>query len=74
MPRVAGSLRHRPAVVILKLGEQAVHHIAAGQTSFPTGETRCDPAHQLIEQPPVRGMVSRVTSGCRLVVLFHKLA
>ena len=72
--RVPGGLRHRPAVVILQFGQQAVHHVAAGHAGLPPGEARRDPPHQVIEQVLVRIMVYRGISGCRVIVLFHKLA
>ena len=73
-PRVPGGLGHRPAVVIVQLGQQGVHHVAAGLAGLPPGEARCDPAQQVIEQVPVHVMGYRGISGCCLVVLFHKLA
>lgn len=72
--RVPGGLGHRPAVVILEFGHQAVHHVTAGHAGFPPGKTRRDPSHQVIEQSLVRIMVCRGTSGCCLVVLSRKLA
>jgi hypothetical protein len=60
--------------VIFEFGQQAVHHVAAGQPGFPPGEAGRDLPHQLIEQPLMHVMVHRGISGCRLVVLFHKLA
>jgi hypothetical protein len=72
--RVPGGLGHGPAVVILELGQQAVHHVTAGHAGFPPGKTRRNPPHQVIEQSLVRSMVDRDTSSCCLVVLFHKLA
>jgi hypothetical protein len=69
---VPGCLGHRPAVVIIQFRQQAVHHIAAGQAGFPPGEARRDPPHQLIEQPPMHAMIYRGTSGCCLIVVFHK--
>jgi hypothetical protein len=42
--RVPGGLAHRPAVVILQLAQQAVHHVTAGLAGLPPGETRGDPA------------------------------
>jgi hypothetical protein len=60
--------------VILELGEQSVHHVAAGHAGFPPGKTRRDPPHQVIEQPLVRVMIYAGASGCRLIGLFHKLA
>jgi hypothetical protein len=72
--RVPGGLGHGPAVVILELGEQSVHHIAAGLAGFPPGEAGRDLPHQVIEQPLVHLMVYRDISGCRLIVVFHKLA
>jgi hypothetical protein len=72
--RMAGGLGHRPAVVIVQFGQQAVHHVAAGETGLPPGEARRDPRQQVLEQPGVPFVVYRGTSGCRLIVLFHKLA
>ena len=72
--RVADRLGQRPAVVILQLRQQAVHHVTAGQPGFPAGEAWRDPGHQVIEQSRVRGMIYAGSSGCRVVVLFHKLA
>ena len=72
--RVPGGLGQRPAVVVLKLGQQAVHHVTAGQPGLPAGEARRDPRHQVIEQARVRVMVYAGSSGCRVIVLFHKLA
>ena len=72
--RVPGGLGHRPAVVIFQFRQQAAHHVAAGHAGLPPGETRSDPRQQLIEQARVRVMVYRCISGCRAIVLFHKLA
>ena len=71
---VPGRLGQRPAVVILQLAQQAVHHVTAGQPRVPPGEARRDLCHQVIEQSRVRGMIYAGSSGCRVVVLFHKLA
>jgi hypothetical protein len=51
-----------------------MHHVAAGHAGLPPGEARRDPPHQVIEQVLVRIMVYRGFSGCRVIVLFHKLA
>ena len=72
--RVPGGLAHRPAVVILQLAQQAVHHVTAGQAGLPPGEARSDPRHQVIEQASMPVMVYRGSSGCRAIVVFHKLA
>jgi hypothetical protein len=48
--RVPGGLAHRPAVMILQLAQQAVHHVTACQAGLPPGEARSDPRHQVIEQ------------------------
>jgi len=72
--RVPGSLGHGPAVVIVELGKHPVHHVAAGQAGLPAGEARRGPRQQVIEQAGVRGIVYAGASGCRLIVLFHKLA
>ena len=72
--RVPGGLGHRPAVVIFDFGQQAVHHVTAGHAGLPPGEARRDPPHQVIEQVLVRIMVYGGISGCRVIVLFHKLA
>jgi len=72
--RVPGRLGQGPAVVILQFGQQAVHHITAGQTGLPPGETRRHPRHQVIKQPGMRAMVYRGASGCRVIVQFHKPA
>jgi hypothetical protein len=60
--------------MILQLGQQTVHHVTAGLAGLPPGETWGDPAQQLIKQALVRIMVYRGSSGCRAIVLFHKLA
>ena len=70
--RVPGGLAHRPAVVILQLAQQAVHHVTAGQAGLPPGEARSDPRHQVIEQARRAVMVYRGSSGCRATVVFHK--
>jgi hypothetical protein len=72
--RVPGGLAHRPAVVILQLAQQAVHHVTAGQAGLPPGEARSDPRHQVIEQARMPVRVYRGSSGCRAIVVFHKLA
>ena len=46
----------------------------AGQAGLPPGEARRDPPHQVIEQARMHVMVYRGISGCRVIVLFHKLA
>jgi hypothetical protein len=71
---VPGRLGHGPAVMIFEFGQQAVYHIAAFHAGFPPGEAGRDLPHQLVEQPLMHVMVYRGISGCRLVVLFHKLA
>ena len=63
-----------PAIVILQLRQQAAHHVAAGHAGLPPGEARRDPRHQVIEQALVRIMVYRGLSGCRVIVVFRKLA
>ena len=73
-PGVPGGLGQGPAVVILQLRQQPVHHVTAGQPGVPAGEARRDPGHQVIEQSRVHGMIYAGSSGCRVVVLFHKLA
>jgi len=60
--------------VIVEFGEHPVHHVAAGQAGLPAGEARRGPRHQVIEQARLRGIVYAGASGCRLIVLFHKLA
>jgi hypothetical protein len=69
---VPGGLGQRPAVVILQLRQQPVDHVTAGQTGFPAGEARSDPRHQVIEQSGMRSMIYAGSSGCRVVVVFHK--
>jgi hypothetical protein len=71
---VPGRLGDGPAVVIVQLGQQAVHHVPAGHAGLPPSETRRDPSQQVTEQAGVRGIIYAGTSGCRLSVLFHKLA
>jgi hypothetical protein len=73
-PRVPGCLRDRPAVVILEFHQEAVHHVTAGQAGLPPGETRSDPAHQVLQKAGMRVMIYAGASGCRRIVLFHKLA
>ena len=72
--RVPGGLGHGPAVVIVEFREHPVHHVTAGQAGLPAGEARRGPRHQVIEQAVRRGIVYAGASGCRLIVLFHKLA
>jgi hypothetical protein len=60
--------------VIVEFGEHPVHHVAAGQAGLPAGEARRGPFQQVIEQAGVRGIVYAGASGCRVIVLFHKLA
>ena len=71
---VPGRLGKRPAVAILELGQQPVHHVAAGQTGLPSGEARRDPRHQVIEQVRVLVMVYAWRQRLPDIVLFHKLA
>jgi hypothetical protein len=71
---VPRGLGEGPAVVIVELRQQAVHHAAAGQPRFPPGEARRDPRHQVIEEAGMRAMFYRGTSGCRVIVQFHKPA
>ena len=71
---VPGGLGHGPAVVIVEFREHSVHHVTAGQAGLPAGEARRGPRHQVIEQAVRRGIVYAGASGCRLIVLFHKLA
>jgi hypothetical protein len=73
-PRVPGGLRDRPAVVILEFHQEAVHHVTASQAGLPLGEARSDPAHQVLQETGMRVMIYAGTSGCRRIVLFHKLA
>jgi len=70
--RVPGGLAHRPAVVILQLAQQAVHHVTAGQAGLPPGEARSDPRHQVTEQARMPVMAYRGSSGCRAIVVFCK--
>jgi hypothetical protein len=70
---VPGGLGEGPAVVIVQFRQQAVHHVAAGQPGLPPGEARRDPRQQVLKQGSVPVMVYRGISGCRLIVLFHKL-
>jgi hypothetical protein len=60
--------------VIFQFRQQAVHHVAAGHAGLPPGEAWRHPRHQVIEQALVRTMVYRGISGCRVIVVFHKLA
>jgi hypothetical protein len=48
--------------------------MSRGQAGLPAGGTRRGPRQQVIEQVGVRGIVYAGTSGCRVIVLFHKLA
>jgi len=70
---VPGRLGKRPAVAVLELGQQPVHHVLAGKTGLPSGEARRDLRHQIIEQVLVIVMIYAGISGCR-ICLFHKLA
>ena len=70
---VPGRLGKRPAVAVLELGQQPVHHVLAGKTGLPSGEARRDLRHQVIEQVLVIVTVYAGISGCR-ICLFHKLA
>jgi hypothetical protein len=63
---------YRPAVMILRLAQQAVHHVTAYQAGLPPGEARSDPRHQVIEQARMPVMVYRGSSGCRAIVVFCK--
>ena len=71
---VPGGLGQRPAVVILQLRQQPVDHVAAGQPRLAAGEARRYPGHQVIEQADMGGMIYAGSSGCRVVVVFHKPA
>ena len=72
--RVPGGLGQRPAVVILQLRQQPVHHVTAGQPRLAAGKARRYPGHQVIEQAGMRGMIYAGSSGCRVVAVFHKPA
>ena len=54
--------------------QQPVHHVTAGQPGLPAGEARRYPGHQVIEQARMRVMIYAGSSGCRVVVVFHKPA
>ena len=71
---VPGGFGQRPAVMVIEFGQQAVHHVTAGQPGFPASEARSYPGHQVIEQAGMRGMIYAGSSGCRVVVVFHKPA
>jgi hypothetical protein len=71
---VAGDLGQRPAVTVIEFAKQAVHHLPAGEPGFPAGEARRDPSHQVIEQVGVNAMIYAGSSGCQVVVVFHKPA
>jgi hypothetical protein len=60
--------------VIFQFRQQAAHHVTAGHAGLTPGETRRDPRHQVIEQAGMGVMIYADASGCRLIVLFHKLA
>jgi hypothetical protein len=65
---VPGGLGHGPAVVIIEFHQQAVHHVPAGQTGLPPGETRAGPRQQVIEQHGIRGIIYAGRSGCCAIV------
>ena len=44
------------------------------RTHLQAGEARSDPRHQVIEQARVPVMVYRGSSGCPVIIVFHKLA
>jgi hypothetical protein len=54
-------------------GQPSIHDFAVS-LGLPAGEARRGPFQQVIEQVGVRGIVYAGASGCRLIVLFHKLA
>jgi hypothetical protein len=60
--------------MVIEFAKQPVHHVTAGQPSFPAGEARRCPGHQVIEQSCVRAIIYAGSSGCRVVVVFHKPA
>jgi hypothetical protein len=60
--------------VILELGEDPVHHVAAGQAGLPPGEARRYPCQQVLQQSRVRGIIYAAISGCCAIALSHKLA
>jgi hypothetical protein len=60
--------------VILQLGQQPVHHVAAGQPRLAASEARRYPGHQVIEKAGMRGIIYAGSSGCLVVVVFHKPA
>lgn len=72
--RATDGLGHRPAVVVIQFRQQTIHHVAAGQAGLLPGEAWRDPCQQVLEQPGVPFIIYRGTSGCRLIVLFYKLA
>jgi hypothetical protein len=72
--RVPGGLCQRPAVVVIEFRQQAVHHVTAGQPRLAAGRARRYPGHQVIEQAGMRTMIYAGSSGCRVVVVFHKPA
>jgi hypothetical protein len=60
--------------MVIELGKQAVHHVTAGQPGFSASEAWRYPGHQVIEQAGMNGMIYAGSSGCRVVVVFHKPA
>jgi hypothetical protein len=71
---VPDRLGDTPAVVILRLHQQATSHVAAGEAGLSPGGTRCDPRQQVLQQTCMPIMVYRGLSGCCVIVLFHKPA
>jgi len=69
---VANRLGDRPAVVVFQLHQQPGHHLPARLPGLPPRETPRHPAQQVIQQPRMNLISYRGSSGCRILIVFHK--
>ena len=72
--RTASVQSSRQTATPSSLSAQPVHHVAAGQPRLAAGKAWRCAGHQVIEQAGMRGMIYAGSSGCRVVVVFHKPA
>jgi hypothetical protein len=69
-----GRLGHGPAVVIVRLHQQAAGHVPAGRAGLTPGKAWRDPRQKVVEQAGVRGIAYADTSGYCVIFMFHKPA
>jgi hypothetical protein len=72
-PAVADRLRDGPAVLVLEFHQQAARHLGAGLPGFPAGKAPGHFREQVRQQRRADIVIGyRGSSGCRLIVVFHK--